>query len=122
MTQGFSYHAEQEEGILILHLRGDLTRESEDTFKNINLEEQTGEIIIDFSAVPYINSAGLAQLIGLVRRYRKNGGNLCAVNLSEHYKKIFYMVGLSDYIAVFDTLEQARQVLKSNNDPAGHKL
>ncbi|BCV22092.1 STAS domain-containing protein [Moorella sp. Hama-1] len=57
----------------------------------LDLNPWPAAILLDFSAVDYINSAGIAQLINLLRHARTRGGVLRARGLSEHYRKIFRM-------------------------------
>jgi anti-anti-sigma factor len=112
LKQGFSFRAGREEGILLFRLIGEITAGSEEEFKGmLSPDEESGAVVLDFSAVDYINSAGLALLIGLVRRCREAGLTMGAVKLSDHYRKIFQMIGLSDYITVFDSEDAARRVL-----------
>lgn len=102
--------------MLFLRLSGDITSEGEEEFKKIlPLNDQYAPVVLDFAGVDYINSAGLALLIGLVRRCRESGRPVGAVNLSGHYRKIFHMVGLNDYITVFDSEDAARLIFASGN-------
>lgn len=94
-----------------LRLSGDITGEAEEEFKKIlPFDEQPAPVMLDFAGVDYINSAGLALIIGLVRRCRKSGRPVGALYLSGHYRKIFQMVGLNDYITVLDSEDAARLV------------
>ncbi|MDN5362391.1 MAG: hypothetical protein PWP70_1438 [Moorella sp. (in: firmicutes)] len=86
---------------LILTLRGEITAAVADIFAALlELDPWPEAILLDFSAVDYINSAGIAQLIKLLRQVRTRGGVLRARGLSGHYQKIFRMVGLTEYITV----------------------
>lgn len=116
LKKKFYSRAEREEGMQFLRLSGDITREAEEEFKKIlPLDEISIPVVLDFAGVDYINSAGLALLIGLVRRCRKTDRPVGAVCLSAHYRKIFYMVGLNDYITVFDSEDAARVLFASGN-------
>lgn len=55
-------------------------------------------VLMDFSQVEHINSAGITILIGEAGRIRDRGAQLAAYGLSEHYRKIFLMVGLEEFI------------------------
>ncbi|OPX91756.1 MAG: STAS domain protein [Pelotomaculum sp. PtaB.Bin013] len=99
-----------------MRLSGDITSEGKEEFKKmLPPDGQTAPVVLDFAGVDYVNSAGLALLIGLVRRCRASGCPVGAVNLSAHYRKIFHMVGLNDYITVFDGEDAARTVLAPEN-------
>lgn len=120
MKRGFDFRAEREEGILLFRLNGEITVESEEKLKAmLPPDEEAGAMVLDFSGVDYINSAGLALLIGLVRRCREAGRTMGAVKLSDHYRKIFHMIGLSDYITLFDSEDAARRVLDAKDIAGG---
>ncbi|WP_051273671.1 STAS domain-containing protein [Desulfotruncus alcoholivorax] len=117
MKKKLNSQTEWEEEMLFLRLSGDITSEGEEEFKKmLPLDEPSAPVVLDFAGVDYINSAGLALLIGLVRRCRESGRPVGAINLSGHYRKIFHMVGLNDYITVFDSEDAARLVFASENN------
>ena len=57
-------------------------------------------IELDFSAVDYINSTGIALIVGVLAKARADGAQLRAVGLTPHYEHIFNITRLSDYINV----------------------
>lgn len=86
---------------MIVTLTGDVTAAADKAFTGLlALDPWPSTMLLDFSAVEYINSGGIAQLIALLRQARGKGGVLRARGLSEHYRKIFRMVGLTEYIDV----------------------
>ena len=58
-------------------------------------------IALNFSRVDYINSTGIALLVGLVARTMKAGRKIVAFGLSEHYLEIFQITRLADFIKVY---------------------
>ncbi len=58
-------------------------------------------IILNFSAVDYINSTGIALIVGLLAQARKNHNRLGVFGLSEHYLRIFKLTRLSDFMDVY---------------------
>lgn len=58
-------------------------------------------ILLDFSAVDYINSTGIALIVGLLEQSRAARRRLLACGLSDHYARIFHITRLSDFIAMF---------------------
>jgi len=54
-------------------------------------------VVLNFCAVDYINSSGIDLLIRLVRQARDKSLTVPANDVSEHYQKIFQMVGLTIY-------------------------
>ncbi|WP_161486079.1 STAS domain-containing protein [Desulfotomaculum copahuensis] len=109
MGRQFTCRVEKTGPVRFLRLDGEITGESEASFKNMPVGGAAdGALVLDFAGVDYINSAGLALLIGLIRRCRQENRSVGAINLSDHYRKIFHMVGLNDYIALFESDKQAR--------------
>jgi len=64
-------------------------------------------IILNFAGVDYINSAGIASLISILAEARQRAQQLLIVGLSEHYRKIFRMVGVARYAEIFEPEPQA---------------
>jgi len=60
------------------------------------------KVLLDFSAVDYINSTGIALIVGILAQARKNGQELQATGLQEHYREIFRITRLSDFMTILD--------------------
>jgi anti-anti-sigma regulatory factor len=60
-----------------------------------------------FEEVDYINSTGIALIVGLLAKARASHKRLLACNLSEHYVEIFEITRLSDFMSVFPDEESA---------------
>lgn len=58
-------------------------------------------IILNFSQVSYINSTGIALIVGLLTRARKTGRKLVVYGLSDHYKEIFQITRLADFMPIY---------------------
>jgi anti-anti-sigma factor len=59
-----------------------------------------GEIVLDFAATDYINSTGIALIVRLLAQARRDGRAVRASGLSEHYREIFRITRLSDFITL----------------------
>jgi anti-sigma B factor antagonist len=57
-------------------------------------------LVLDFAAVDYINSTGIALIVGVLARARAAHIPLTAVGLSDHYREIFTITRLSDFIEI----------------------
>lgn len=65
----------------------------------------TGEpavVLLDFSAVDYINSTGIAVIVGVLARARAEHRTVSALGLTDHYKHIFTITRLVDFIQLVD--------------------
>jgi anti-anti-sigma factor len=59
-----------------------------------------GPLLLDFSAVGYINSTGIALIVGVLARARAQARPVSASGLSEHYREIFEITRLSDFMTI----------------------
>jgi anti-sigma B factor antagonist len=60
------------------------------------------DVLLDFGAVTYINSSGIALIVGFLARARADGLTVSARGLSEHYREIFEVTRLSDFVTILD--------------------
>lgn len=58
------------------------------------------ELELDFTAVDYINSTGIALIVGVLARARAERVRLQATGLTAHYQHIFEITRLSDFIEI----------------------
>jgi anti-anti-sigma factor len=63
-------------------------------------------VLLDFARVDYINSTGIALIVGLLARARKNGQALSAAGLSRHYREIFEITRLADFMTIVEDREE----------------
>lgn len=59
-------------------------------------------LVLDFSRVEYINSTGIALIVGLLGKARADSREVLAQGLSPHYAHIFEITRLSDFITILD--------------------
>jgi anti-sigma B factor antagonist len=59
-------------------------------------------VLLNFADVSYINSTGIALIVGLLAEARRSGRSILACGLSDHYKEIFEITRISDFIEVVD--------------------
>lgn len=57
-------------------------------------------IELDFTQVDYINSTGIALIVGLLARARAQKVTVRAAGLTPHYQHIFEITRLSDFIEI----------------------
>lgn len=89
----------------ILLLRGDVNGAAQ-----VALERAYGEavacgattLLLDFADVDYINSTGIALLVGLLSKARAGAQQVHACHLDAHYREIFTITRLSDFMTIVD--------------------
>lgn len=109
-TRVFEAVVRPQAGVAIVELHGDVNRDS-DAELNRAYEAAAAEgartLLLDFADVPYINSTGIAVIVGLLARARRDGRSLVVCNLSEHYRTIFEITRLIDFMQVYPDVEGA---------------
>jgi anti-sigma B factor antagonist len=88
----------------IIDLKGDINSLAIDTFNNVFAEASgpnTKAVLLNFNEVEYINSTGIALIVGLMSKARQANQSLATYGLSDHYVSIFNITRLSDYISLF---------------------
>ena len=60
-----------------------------------------GAILLNFSGTEYINSSGIALIVGILARARKQSRPISAYGLSPHYREIFEVTRLSDFMGLY---------------------
>jgi anti-anti-sigma factor len=64
-------------------------------------------VLLDFARVDYINSTGIALIVSVLAKARSEGRQVVASGLSEHYRQIFAITRLSDFIQLYDDVDSA---------------
>ncbi|OGO27950.1 MAG: hypothetical protein A2Z16_13910 [Chloroflexi bacterium RBG_16_54_18] len=64
-------------------------------------QQNTTNILLNFKEVTYINSTGIALIVGLMAKSRKNHKHLTVFGLTDHYVEIFQITRLADFMAIF---------------------
>jgi len=57
-------------------------------------------VILNFESAGYINSTGIAVIVGLLARARAAGIEVRAYGLTPHYREIFEITRLADFMAI----------------------
>ncbi len=90
------------EGALDLHVAPE-TRASLRTL----IDEKPKRLIVDLSGVPYVDSSGLAVLIGAMQSLEEEGGVFMLAGAQETVRMILQSARLDQYFRVFPTVEAA---------------
>ena len=59
-------------------------------------------LTLDFGEVGYINSTGIALVVRLLADARRDGRGVRAVGLTPHYREIFRITRLSDFMDIVE--------------------
>ena len=61
---------------------------------------RSGPVVLNFAGADYINSTGIALIVGLLARARAGGVPIRACGLSDHYREIFEITRLADFMPI----------------------
>jgi anti-anti-sigma factor len=111
----FSAQLRKQPGFVVIDLHGEINAEADDQL-NAAYDQAAAEnphtVVLNFSQVSYINSTGIALIVGLLAQARKNHSRLVVYGLSDHYNEIFTITRLSDFMTIYmdeaDVLEDMR--------------
>ena len=88
-----------------LEMRGDVDIAADETLATAYATAASAgatSIVLDFTTVDYINSTGIALIVRLLAEARRDHREVVALGLSEHYREIFRITRLSDYLTIAD--------------------
>ncbi len=102
--QPFDVSVRRQPRAAIIELRGEINGAAEAGLNAAyaQADQDSPELILlNFEQVEYMNSTGIALVVGLLAKARKNKRRLVACGLSPHYREIFEVTRLADYMPVY---------------------
>lgn len=103
------------EGSLVAHLEGTVdVNGAQEIWDSISKEvgDHPSPVMIDFSDVSILTSAGIGMMVRLFTRLKGLGGSLAVFGCSEKVREIFRIVMLEEILKVCDSREEALERLK----------
>jgi anti-anti-sigma factor len=100
----FGARVRLEGGVAIVDLRGDIEAGAEEELAQAFARAagaRPQSVLLNFAEVPYINSTGIALIVGLLAQARKERLPIAACGLGEHYREIFEITRLVDFMQIF---------------------
>jgi anti-sigma B factor antagonist len=100
--------------VTILDLKGKITLgEGDEALKdkiNSLIHQNRKRILLNLEDVPYIDSAGLGEIVRTYTTVSRQGGQLKLVNLT---KRITDLLSITKLLTVFETFDSESEALKS---------
>ena len=90
--------------VAIVDLHGELDATGEDALNAAYAEASSrspGTILLNFGDVPFMDTTGIALIVGLLAQARKVRRRLLVHGLSNHYVEIFHITRLADFMSTF---------------------
>ena len=98
------------ENVPIIEFSGDLSDAIENellsAYREVGLAGPL-RILLVFDEDGTIYSSGIAVIIGLIREATPQGHTLYATGLSEHQSEVFELTGLTEFVQIFGSEEEA---------------
>ena len=117
MSSRIQIHRTQlSERVIGLAFEGRLDIHSLEAFRevfNTEFECNNYNIILDLSEVSFIISTYVGLILSFQKSLKKNNGNLCLAGLSTEVGSIFELMGITDLIGIYGSVELA---IESYND------
>ena len=106
---------ETQNDITIFHIQGDVTAYSEssinEAYGQANTDGVAPKLLLSFQEDVYINSGGIAILIQMLAMTKKNSQAISIVGISDHFKKIFNMVGITKFAQIHNSQDEAIEAM-----------
>ena len=110
---------ELSEGARAIDIKGDITAQSEYVLMEA-YGRASGEgvkaVVLNFERAEYINSTGIALIVGLLAQARANRVDVKAFGLSDHYREIFEITRLADFMTITDDEDRAVSGAEGSQD------
>jgi anti-anti-sigma factor len=98
----FEVRVEEADGMTRLRMSGDVNRSAHEQLEEAYAGAGSGPLILDFSHVDYINSTGIAVIVGVLAKARAGGRAVRAFGLTDHYRQIFQITRIADFMTIFE--------------------
>jgi anti-sigma B factor antagonist len=109
-TPRFEARVRERDGVAVVDLYGDIDAGADDALEHAYAVAKNGDaptVLLNFADVEYINSTGIALIVGLLARARTDRTRVLSAGLSEHYREIFEITRLADFMELYPDEETA---------------
>jgi anti-anti-sigma factor len=106
----FTALGRQQAGVGVVSMHGQLDGAAEGALQDawgVATATAPSAVVLDFGDVVYINSTGIALVVGLLARARAESRAVRASGLTPHYRHIFDITRLSDLMTIHASVEDA---------------
>src|SRR3954452_5374984 len=102
------------DGVTVLDLKGKMTLgEGDELLRdkiNSLIHQERKQLLLNLEGVPYIDSAGLGEIVRTYTTIRRQGGKLKLLNLT---KRIQDLLAITKLLPVFETYDSEPEALQS---------
>jgi anti-sigma B factor antagonist len=98
-------------GVRIYRLTGPLILNTLFEFQDLARTHTDSAIVIDLSGVPYMDSAGLGTVLGIMASCHRKGRGFGTTGVSDRLRTLFKVTGVDGLIPTFESAETAQRTL-----------
>jgi len=112
--------SEIRDGVGVLHLQGRFVTGSDrelETARQYLEKMGIAKAVVDLTAVPYIDSTGLAFVVELYKSLSGRGGKLTLAHGNARVREVLEMTRIREIIPMFDGVEAAEAALHEHGAP-----
>lgn len=99
------------DGQKVLRLSGPLNIQTMFDFQEAVRSESAPTLIVDFTNVPFIDSAGLGALVGVQLTAQRKNHKLVLTAMNPQVKALFDMTKVSDFFSTYPTVQDAEAAI-----------
>ena len=103
MTTKTATEVRRRDGVCVIDVRSDVDARAEESLDRAwteALAEEPDAVVLNFTDTGYINSTGIALIVGILASARAHRIPIRAFGLSAHYLEIFEITRLADFLAI----------------------
>jgi anti-anti-sigma factor len=100
----------EHDGAAVIDLSGDVNGSAEDALNEAYDKATAGgadTVVLNFERAEYINSTGIALIVALLAQARAKDVQVKAFGLTDHYREIFEITRLADFMTITDDENRA---------------
>jgi len=93
-------------GVRVLRLSGPLTIGTLFQFQDMVRSDSTASLVLDFTRVPYVDSAGVGALVGAYVRHQKAGHSVTLAGVNERVRNTLKITQVETFFTYRDSVPQ----------------
>ena len=108
--ENFELKRKDNDDVSILHIKGYLDAHTAPELENglqTLVDEGRYKIIVNFSELSYISSAGLGVFMGFIEDVKENDGDIKLTNMTPKIYRVFDLLGFPTLYEIFDDEQKA---------------
>ena len=109
---GFEVTKKVDDNVAVLYLKGFLDAHTAPELENALqklIDEHRYKVIVNFTELSYISSAGLGVFMGFIEDIRENNGDIKLTNMTPKIYRVFDLLGFPTLYEIFEDEQEAAQ-------------